>query len=308
MPSTPSLTLSVTISAILGLLVLKPISAEPVVASDAKLQTLASGMAFTEGPAADAKGHVFFTDQPNDRIMKWSVAGELTTFLEPCGRANGMFFLADGTLITCSDAENELWAVQPNGAKVVLVKDFDGKRLNGPNDAWVTPEGGIYFTDPFYKRPYWTRGGKEQDGEHVYYLPPNRKGLIRVTDDLVQPNGIVGTADGKTLYVADIGAGKTYRYHIQSDGRLTEKTLFCSMGSDGMTLDVDGNLYLTGKGVTIFNRSGERIEHIEIPDGWTTNVCFGGTDGTTLFITAGGSLYSIRTTTRGLHHPFPQKK
>jgi gluconolactonase len=143
----------------------------------------------------------------------------------------------------------------------------------------------------------------EQDSQQVYYLPRPGQKLVRVTSDLVQPNGIIGTPDGKILYVADLGAGKTYRYRIQADGSLTDRSLFCDMGSDGMTIDANGNVYLTGKGVTIFNANGDKIGHIEIPQGWTTNVCFGGPDRTTLFITAGDSLYSIRTTTHGPNPP-----
>ena len=173
------------------------------------------------------------------------------------------------------------------------MKDYQGKLLNGPNDVWVRPDGGLYFTDPFYKRPYWKRGPKEQDGERVYYLAPDHKTLTRVIDDLKQPNGIIGTPDGKTLYVADIGAGKTYAYDIQPDGTLADKRLFCELGSDGMTIDSEGNVYLTGKGVTVFDPTGKQIEHIDVPEPWTANVCFGGKDRQTLFITASKGLYAI---------------
>ncbi len=118
----------------------------------------------------------------------------------------------------------------------MVLKDYQGKLLNGPNDVWLRPGGGLYFTDPHYKRPYWKRGPKEMD-ECVYYLAPDDKTLTRVIDDLKQPNGIIGTPDGKLLYVTDIGAGKTYRYRIQPDGALKEKKLFCELGSDGMTID-----------------------------------------------------------------------
>ena len=116
-------------------------------------------------------------------------------------------------------------------------KGLPGKLLNGPNDVWIRPDNGLYFTDPFYKRPYWKRELAEQDGEAVYYLSPDRKQLDRVADDLKQPNGIIGTPDGKRLYVADIGAGKTFSYEIQRDGTLSEQNLFCTLGSDGMTID-----------------------------------------------------------------------
>jgi hypothetical protein len=139
----------------------------------------------------------------------------------------------------------------------------------------------------------------EQDGQHVYYLSPDMQTLTQVTTDLQQPNGIIGTPDGRFLYVADYGGGKTYRYTIQSDGTLSEKILFCSQGSDGMTLDEQGNLYLTsGRNVTIYNRLGEKIETISVSEG-TTNVTFGGVDRKTLYITAGSSLYSLRMRVRG---------
>ena len=136
--------------------------------------------------------------------------------------------------------------------------------------------------------------------QHVYYLTPNRKKLIRVTNDLVQPNGIIGTPDGRLLYVADIRARKTYVYNINADGTLSNKKLFCSTGSDGMTIDNEGNVYLTGRGVTVFNSAGEKIEHINIDGGWTANVCFGGKDRHTLFVTAQESLYALRMRVKGV--------
>jgi gluconolactonase len=271
-----------------------------IITPGAKVEKLADGFSFTEGPAADAQGNIFFTDQPNNRIHKWSVDGKLSTWHENPGRANGLYFDKNGNLLACADLDNELWSIDANGKATVLVKDYKGKKLNGPNDLWIAPNGGIYFTDPLYKRPYWTRDpAMQQDGQHVYYLAPDRKKLIRVTEDLVQPNGIIGTPDGKYLYVADIGDKKTYRYRPNADGTLSDKTLFCSMGSDGMTIDNEGNIYLTGKGVTIFNPAGEQIEQIPVDAGWTANVTFGGKDRHTLFITAQKSLFALRMRVKG---------
>jgi gluconolactonase len=264
-----------------------------VVAPGAKLEKLAGEFQFTEGPTCDSKGNVFFTDQPNDRILKWGTDGKLSTFLQPSGRANGLYFDRRGNLIACADEKNELWSIDPSGKSTVLVKDYQGKLLNGPNDIWVHPRGGIYLTDPYYQRHYWKRGPQEQ-GQHVYYLAPDGKSLTRVIEDLGQPNGITGTPDGKKLFVADIGGAKTYSYDIQPDGSLKNKKLFCELGSDGMTLDDKGNLYLTGRGVTVFDRTGKQIDHIEVPERWTGNVCIGGKDRRTLFITASTGLYSIR--------------
>jgi gluconolactonase len=270
-----------------------------IIAPGATLQTLAGGFVFTEGPACDREGNVFFTDQPNDRILKWSVGGKLSTFMHPCGRANGLSFDHEGYLWACADEKNELWRIDPAGKATVVVKDYQGKLLNGPNDVWIRPGGGLYFTDPYYKRSYWKRGDKEM-GEHVYFLGPDYKTLTRVVDDLKQPNGIIGTPDGQLLYVADIGAGKTFRYRIQPDGSLKDKKLFCEMGSDGMTIDSEGNIFLTGKGVSVFDPSGKKIEHIEVAESWTANVCFGGKDRQMLFITASKSLYGLRMTVNGV--------
>ena len=270
-----------------------------ILAKDAALIKVSDAFSFTEGPAVDAKGNVFFTDQPNDRIVKWNIDGTLSTFVKPAGRSNGMYFDRQGNLIACADEKNELWSISPDGKVTVLLKDYQGKLLNGPNDVWVRPDNALYFTDPLYKRPYWNRGPSEQNGEHVYFLTADRKTLTRVTDDLKQPNGIIGTPNGKTLYVSDIGAGKTYSYTVNKDGHLSDKKLFCEQGSDGMTIDQRGNVYLTGKGVTVYDLHGKKLENIPVPEPWTANVCFGGKDRKTLFITASKSLYRIQTTVKG---------
>ena len=271
-----------------------------VLAPGAKVEKLADGFKFTEGPTADAQGNVYFTDQPNDRIHKWDVGEKkLSTYLEPCGRSNGLHFDAKGNLLACADDRNELWSIDPSGKPTVLVKDYQGKLLNGPNDLWIRPDGGIYFTDPFYKRPYWKRGPMEQDAQAVYYLDPDRKRVQRVVGDLKQPNGITGTPDGRTLYVADIGARKTYSYEIQADGSLSGRKLFCEEGSDGVTIDEAGNVYLTGKGVMVFDKAGKKIETLPVPEPWVGNVCFGGKDRKTLFITASKGLYAAAMKVKG---------
>jgi len=282
----------------------KPAAGLPaaLIAPGAKLEKVASDYIFTEGPAADSEGNVYFTDQPNDRILKWSAAdGKITDFLKPAGRSNGLCFDKAGRLIACADDKNELWAIDvKTKAVTVLLKNFGGKLLNGPNDVWCAPDGGIYFTDPFYKREYWTRDTKpQQDVRAVYYLPAGATEPRRVATDLTQPNGIIGTPDGKMLYVADIDAKKTYSYTISPNGDLADKKLFCSMGSDGMTLDAAGNLYLTGKGVTVFDKAGTKIGQIEVPGGWTANICFGGSGMDTLFITASKSVFTLKMNVKG---------
>lgn len=263
------------------------------------LEKLAGEFSFTEGPAADAAGNVYFTDQPNDRIMVWKVNGELSTYMQPSGRSNGMFIDKKGYLWSCADAKNELWRISPDKNVEVVLKDYEGKLFNGPNDVWVTADGSVYITDPFYKRSWWDHTAMPQEKQCVYYLSPDHKTLKRVADDLVQPNGIVGTPDGKTLYVADIGDKKTWSYTVDKDGSLSGKKLFCEMGSDGMTTDVKGNIYLTGKGVTVYDKTGKLLGNIAVPENWTANVCFGDKDRKTLFITASKGFYRIKTRVRG---------
>jgi len=275
-----------------------------LVAKKATLKKVSGDFKFTEGPAIHRTGDVYFTDQPNNQIIKWSFeTGETSVFMEDAGRANGMFFDRFGNLIAAADMENQLWSIDDKGKKTVLIENFKGQKLNGPNDLWVTPNGGIYITDPLYKRDYWTRDPEmKQDGEHLYYLSPDRLRLFRVDENLVKPNGIIGTPDGKKLYVADIGDDKTYVYEIEEDGYLKNRQLFVEMGSDGMTIDNRGNVYLTGKkGVTVFNAKGDQVGHIPVDEDWTANVAFGGPLRRTLFITAMGSIYTLEMKVRGTH-------
>lgn len=270
-----------------------------LVAKGAQVQKAGTDYLFTEGPAVDPQGNVYFTDQPNDKIMKWSTDGTISVYMEGAGRSNGLYFDNNGNLLSCADLNNELWLIDKDKKVTVLVKDFEGKKLNGPNDLWVDPKGGIYFTDPFYKRNYWTRTEKEIEKENVYYFSPDKKLTVAATD-FVRPNGIVGSADGSKLYVADINAKKTYVFKINADGTLSDKMLFAELGSDGMTIDNKGNVYLTGKGVTVFNAQGKQIEQIAIDEPWTANVCFGGKDQKTLFVTASKSVYTLKMKVKGV--------
>ncbi len=272
---------------------------DDVVAPGTRAEKLAEGFKFTEGATVNAAGEVFFVDQPSNKILRWNRAQGLRTFMEPAGRANGMCFAADGALLACADEKMELWSITPGGKVTVIAKGYAGKDFNGPNDVWACPGGGCYFTDPFYKRAWWTHAEPPQGTRQVYFLPPGGTPR-RVTEDLVQPNGIVGTSDGKTLFVADIDAKKTYAYDIKADGALGNRRLFCEMGSDGMTLDADGRLYLTGKeGVYVFDRAGAAVGVIKIPEGWSANVCIGGPQKDTLFVTASKGFYAVPLKVKG---------
>ncbi len=266
----------------------------------AKPELISDQFSFTEGPAVNAKGEVFFTDQPNNRIYSWSEKEGLKLFTANSGRSNGLYFDRNGYLLGCADGDNQLWRFRDSTVHEVILDQYQGLRFNGPNDLWVDATNGIYFTDPFYLRPYWKHDKREMDGEQVFYLPSGAATAVRLTVDLLQPNGIVGSSDGKYLYVADIKANKTYRYTIQPDKSLADKVLFVALGSDGMSLDNQGNLYLTGDGVTVFDSTGKQIEHINVPESWTANVCFGGKKRNLLFITASKSVYVLRMNVHGV--------
>ncbi len=272
----------------------------PVIADGATLQLISNQFSFTEGPATDKEGNVFFTDQPNNKIWKYDTNGKLSVFLSDAGRSNGMFFDKNGNLISCADEHDQLWSISPEGKITVLVKGFHGHLFNGPNDVFVTPSGAIYFTDPYYQRSYWTRKAPDLDGQKVYFLKEKNDAVI-VIDDLKKPNGIVGTPDGKYLYVADIEGNKTYKYTIAEDGTLKHQKVFTDQGSDGMTIDNEGNIYLTGNGVTVYNSDGKKIEHIDVAAKWTGNITFWGKERNYLFITASENIYMIKMKVKGVY-------
>lgn len=323
-------------------------SLPPTISPDAKVEKLAtlpteaytvSGKPFTEGTTCAPNGDVYFVEQNSNKIMRWSVAEKkLSVFMHPAGYANGMLFDGKGKLIACADERNELWSIsltatetipypeplnpavgeKPTPGKitrpahtVVMDGRYNGKLLGGPNDLWIRPDGGIYFTDPFYARKWWAPGRtQEQELKTVYFLSPDRKKLTRVLPDFISakgvagtPNGIVGTPDGKTLYVADISGSELLSFDVQPDGSLTNKKLIGEFGSDGMTLDEKGNLYLTAgakpSGVTVVDvKSGHQIGFIPVPE-QPANVCFAGKDHSTLYISARTGFYSIPTNVKG---------
>lgn len=272
-----------------------------IIAPGAAPILISDQFSFTEGPATDKAGNIFFTDQPNNKIWKYDINGKLSLFMDKSGRSNGLYFDKKGNIIACADEHNQLWQISPEKKVTVLVQDDDGKTLNGPNDVWVNPaSGGIYFTDPYYKRDYWDKDHPAMRKQNVYYLPKNKKKAVPVETEIEKPNGIIGTPDGKFLFIADIGASKIFKYKIDRYGQLSDKQLFVHHQTDGMTIDSEGNIYLAGKGVTVYNPQGQLIEQIPIPEGWTANVCFGGKGKNVLFITASKSIYTLQMNVKGV--------
>lgn len=256
---------------------------------------VAGGFRFTEGPVSDAEGNLYFSDIPAHTIYKFSAEGRLSVHNGESGNSNGLRLDADGRLLACEHGGRRVSATDlETGESETLIAQYQGAQLNSPNDLWIDPDGGLYFTDP----RYGSRDTVEQDGFHVYYLPAGANEAIRVVDDMVMPNGIIGDSESDILYITDNGGGQTYRYRRNEDGTLSDKTPFAPYGGDGMTLDEQGNLYITVDGVRVFSPQGDELGMIASAER-PANVTFGGVDGKTLFITARTSLYAIRMTVRG---------
>ena len=267
-----------------------------IVKKDAVVQKLAGDFAFIEGPTAVGDG-VLFSDIPKDKIYKWSAGKGLSVFRDDIKAPNGLFFDDMGRLIVCAGGSRQLLAIDGSGTVTTLAEQFEDKQLNSPNDNWPDFKGGIYFTDPRYSN----RDDMQMTIEGVYYLSKDGK-LLCVIYDLVRPNGIIGSPDGSVLYVADHGDSKIWAYKINPDSSLSDKKLFFNQGSDGMTVDSRGNIYLTcqpSSSVLVINPKGEQIAQIKVPEP-PANVCFGGPGNKTLFITAVTSLYSVDTNVEGV--------
>ena len=286
-----------------------------LVPSDAILEQISDGCTFAEGPAADAEGNVYFSDAPNNRIMLYRVDGETVVWKQPSQTANGMNFDHLGRLVTCCAGG----ATYPGGARSVLRYELDGtitnlashyrgRRLNSPNDLCFDNQGRIYFTDP----RYGDRADIEQDCMAVYRIERDGS-LTRVIDDMQTPNGILITADNRTLYLVDHnpdagGARTLLSYSIDDTGNCARQTVMHDFGTgyggDGMVLDVRGNVYLTAgdgeaAGVYIFGADGQQLGFIRTPE-IAGNCTFGGSDLRTLYIAASTSLYKIHLGVPGL--------
>jgi len=258
---------------------------------DLQLTKVSGTYQFTEGPVTSKDGSVYFSDINAGKIYKWSPDGSVNIFVEGLNVPNGLAFDSADNLVVCEGGNGRLISITHEGVISVVADLYNGIRFNEPNDLWIDPQGGIYFTDPAYNLPV------VQQGENVYYVPPMGGQVIRVVENLVKPNGIEGSKDGKKLYIADWGANQTYVYDINSDASLSNRQLFVASGSDGLALDDLGNLYLTiPNQVSIYDTSGQLVLEILTPEN-PTNLTFAGLNGSTLFITARTAVYTVQFST-----------
>lgn len=264
---------------------------DQIIATDAEVIEVAAGFGFLEGPVADQLGNLFFTDINNNIVHKMAAGGQISSAYSPSNHANGLSLDLDGSLLICEQSGQRISKLAADGSISTIVDTYAGKPFNSPNDLWVNPNGSIYFTDPRYNFP---AGEVSQDGEYVYLISQDRSRVEPVITDIPKPNGVVGTEDGKHLYIASTELRKVFRFDINPDGSLINRIEFADQGSDGMTLDQHGNVYLTWiGGVSVRNPQGDQIEFIQTPQ-MPANVGFGGAEGKTLFMTARTSLYSIK--------------
>ena len=303
-----------------------PATAAPESAVASRAIEVAASVAFTEGPTVDADGNVYFTDLNNNRIMLLATDGGLTTFRQPSHRANGLIFDSDWRLLACEGGDGD--TVLPRvtrtdmetGEVEIIADAYEGKQLHQPNDLTVDARGRIYFTDRPGPNPT-----PEQTGVHgVYRIDPDGSiARILTEPEIERPNGIVIAPDDRTLYLIETaqqagGARMIRVYDLGEDGTVDNMRIFHDFypgrSGDGMTIDSEGNLYVaaglnrlrgtsetldTVAGVHVFSPAGELIEHIPIPEDTITNAAFGGPDLRTLYVTAGKTLFRIRTDITG---------
>jgi len=276
---------------------------DKVVAPDAKLTKLAGDMKFTEGPVwlDQDGGFLVFSDIPANELKQWTTKGGLKTFRQPSQNANGNTLDRAGKLVTCEHSSRRVSLQEKDGTVRTLVDRFDGKKFNSPNDAVVKSDGTVWFTDP----PYGLSKGetKEQDDNYVYRFDPKTKTIMLAAKEFDMPNGLCFAPDEKKLYVADSGKPRHIRvFDVQPDGTLTGGAVFCQIdkgGPDGIRCDASGRIFSSaGDGIHVFSPDGKLIGRILVPES-PANLCFGGADGQTLFITARTSLYSISLLVKG---------
>ena len=287
-----------------------------LVAPDAPIERIAGGLTFTEGPVW-RRGHLLFSDIPNKRIARWRKlpeGPELTTYAT--GMSNGLTLDRQGHVLAAEHDGRRVTRVDENGTRTVLAEQFQGKRLNSPNDIVVKSDGSIYFTDPPYAvqpatpgmvRPpeWWTKPipGKEQPCNGVYRLAPDGS-LHLVADDFTLPNGLAFSPDESVLYIDDSARKHIRAFAVRPDGSLTSGRVLLDMASedlgvpDGLKVDRSGNVFCTGPGgVWVCRADGALLGRIVLPE-LPANLAWG-EDGSVLFLTARTSVYRLQTKTRG---------
>ena len=267
-------------------------------------ERVAADLEFTEGPVWHPDEYLLFSDIPANTIYKWISDGKLEKFRSPSGNSNGLTLDKQGRLVACEHGNRRVSRTELDGTIAAIAEKYQGKRLNSPNDVVVKSDGSIYFTDP----PYGVQPDqRELDFQGVYRIAPDGT-LTLLLDDFEKPNGLAFSPDEKVLYVGDTAHKHVRAFDVQPDGTLSNGRIFADLGAekqhgpDGMKVDANGNLYVTAGVVWVFDREGNHLGDIAIPDA-PANLAFGDADYKTLYITARPSLYRIRLKVQGATAP-----
>jgi gluconolactonase len=282
----------------------------PGIGPTGPVQKVHGGFQFTEGPAFDREGNLFFSDVAGDKLYKIDSKGELSTILDPSHHTNGLMVNAAGNIVAC-EMDGRLIEVNPKTKEVKSLADgYEGKRFNAPNDLVIDRDGGVYFTDPHFRAPMPLPQGVRA----FYYRAPDGK-VTRLGAIEAAPNGIILSPDEKTLYVIPSMQAEMLAYPVEAPGKIGQQRVFCTLkqaagksngGGDGLTIDTKGNLYITSAlGLQVFSPQGSLLGIIEFPE-QPANCAFGGKDNKTLYATARTSVYSVPMEATG--HVFPAGK
>lgn len=265
--------------------------------SNLKIERVATGYQFTEGPVWSTDGYLLFTDIPANKILKYTPGQGVTVYREPSRNANGLTFDERGRLYVCETGERRVVRIDKKGAVEVLADKWEGKRLNQPNDVVVRRDGHVYFTDPAYGSAV---EGRDLDFYGVFHITPKGR-LELIAQFKTRSNGLALSPDGKTLFVDNTEERNVRAWDLDKQGAASGPRVVVTGvegGGDGMKVDEKGNFYVTGKYVSIFSPEGKLLHNIELPE-TPANVAFGDADLQTLYITARTSLYRVRLPVKG---------
>jgi gluconolactonase len=291
---------------------------------DFGIQQVTTGAELAEGPSFDPFGVLYFSDQSNNRILKYTVDGDLKLFMQPAGVSNGLLFDYDGRLLMCQSnsgnfpedslaGKRRIARLEKDSSITVLADSYMGNPLIGPNDLCMDTRERIFFTDPYYPNPIVE---KTQENSGVYRI--DSVGHIeQIISNLEKPNGILITPDNRTLYVSDRGTQKLHQYFVHDDGSVEHQKVVYDFspdrGIDGMVMDSKGFIYgAAGEGETtgvyvIDVENNKQVDVYYTPEK-AYNVAFDGDDNKDLYVAAGGSIYMLRTVNKGLLLPHPKRE
>ena len=283
---------------------------DQIIDADAKVEKLADGFMFTEGPVwVRREGCLLFSDIPNGRIHRWSQSAGLSVYREPSFKSNGLTLDRQGRLVACEHVGRRVSRTGADGSVEALATNHEGKRLNSPNDVVVKSDGSIYFTDPPYGLMNDRIGAfapRELDMAGVWRISPDGTQLTLVAEELQAPNGLAFTPDESRLYVDDSSQGTIHVYDVRADGSLGTGSVFAKLEGDGpgvpdgMKVDQQGNVYCTGPGgVFVVDPNGTLLGRLKIP-GHTANLAWGDDDWRTLYLANGDAIARLRMKIPGI--------